>query len=140
MPKELHQLAQGKEGITVAANTLFFLSHDKIWRIPKDCTITYMCIVINHWPLKDDPNRICITIGGNLIDYPYELKTQTADMVSPKIMWKSIISTPNAKFGGATIKNMYLQTPLNRYENMKMPLRLMPKDTIKYYRLRKKCL
>jgi hypothetical protein len=75
MPKELHQLAQGKEGITIATTTIFFPSHDKIRRIPKDCTITYTHIVINHRHLKEDPNCICITIGGNLIDYPYKLKT-----------------------------------------------------------------
>jgi hypothetical protein len=54
-----------------------------------------------------------ITIGGNLINYPYELTTQTADMVSSKIMWNSVISMPNTKFGGADIKNLYLETPLN---------------------------
>jgi hypothetical protein len=34
-------------------------------------------------------------------------------MVSSKIMWNSIISMPNAKFSGADIKNMHLETPLN---------------------------
>jgi hypothetical protein len=63
-----------------------------------------------------------ITVGGNLIDYPYELTTRTADMVSTKIMWNSIISTPGDKFGGADIKNMYIETPLDRYEYMKMPM------------------
>ncbi len=48
--------------------------------------VTYACIVIDHWPQKDDPNCVRITIGGNLINYPYELTTQTADMVSSKIM------------------------------------------------------
>jgi hypothetical protein len=113
MSKELHRLVQGKEGTTVATNTIFFLSHDKIRRIPKDCTITYARIIIEHWPQKDDPNRICITVGGSLVDYPYKLTTQTADMVSSKIMWNSVISMPNAKFGGADIKNMYLETPLH---------------------------
>jgi hypothetical protein len=54
-----------------------------------------------------------ITVGGNLTNYPYELTTWTANMVSSKIMWNSIISMPNAGFGGADIKNMYLKTPLN---------------------------
>jgi hypothetical protein len=62
------------------------------------------------------------TIGRNLIDYPYKLTTQTADMVSSKIMWNSIISTANAKVGSADIKNMYLKTPLNQYKYMTMPL------------------
>ena len=114
--KELHCLAQGKEGVTIGTNTIFFLSHDEIRCTPKDCVITYARIVINHRPQKDNPNRVRITIGGNLINYPYELTTRTADIVSTKIMWNSIISTPGAKFGGADIKNMYLETLLDRYE------------------------
>ncbi len=34
-------------------------------------------------------------------------------MVLEKIIWNSVISTPGAKFGGADIKNMYLETALN---------------------------
>jgi hypothetical protein len=40
MSKELHHLAQGKEGVTIGTNTIFFLSHDEIRRIPKDCVVT----------------------------------------------------------------------------------------------------
>jgi hypothetical protein len=61
-------------------------------------------------------------------------------MVSSKIIRKSIISTPSAKFGGADIKNMYLETPLDQYEYMKMPLQLIPKDIIEHYRLRKQAV
>jgi hypothetical protein len=82
MSKELHCLAQGKEGVTVGTNRFFYLTHDKIRRIPKDRTVTYARIVIDHHPQKDDPNRVRITVGDNLIDYPYKLTTRTADMVS----------------------------------------------------------
>jgi hypothetical protein len=75
--------------------------------------VTYTCIVVDHQPQKDDLNRIRITVGGNLINYPYKLTTRTADMVSAKIMWNSMASTPRAKFGGADIKNMYLKMPLD---------------------------
>jgi hypothetical protein len=75
MSKELHRLAQGKVGTTVRTNTIFFLSPDKIRRIPKDCTVTYVRIVIDQRPQKDDHNHVRITVGGHLIDYPYELTT-----------------------------------------------------------------
>ncbi len=130
MSKELHRLVQGQVGTTVGTHTIFFISHNKFRHIPKDRTVTYACIVIDHWPQKDDPNSARITVGGNLIDYPYKLTTQTADMVSSKIMWNSVISIPNTKFGRADIKNMYLETPLNQYKYMKMPLRLIPNDII----------
>ena len=72
MSKELHRLAQGKEGVTVGTNTIFYLTHDEIRCIPKDRTVTYARIVIDHRPKKDDPNRVRITVGGNLIDYQYD--------------------------------------------------------------------
>ncbi len=83
---------------------------------------------------------MCITVGGNLINYPYKLTTRTADMVSTKIMWNIVVSTPGTKFGGANINNMYLETPLNRYEYMNMPMCLIPDDIIEHYGLREKAL
>jgi hypothetical protein len=53
-------------------------------------------------------------------------------MVSSKIMWNGIISMPNAKFGGANIKNMYLETPLDQYKYMKMQLQLIPGNIIEH--------
>jgi hypothetical protein len=40
---------------------------------------------------------VCITVDGNLINYPYELTICTANMVSTKNMWNSDISTLGAK-------------------------------------------
>ncbi len=84
MSKEIHRLAQGKEGITKGTNTIFFLSHTEIRLIPADRIVTYARIVIDHRPQKDDPHQVRITVGGNLINYSFELTTRTTDMVSPK--------------------------------------------------------
>jgi hypothetical protein len=61
-------------------------------------------------------------------------------MVSSKKIWNSMISTKGERFAGANIKNVYLDTPLNRYEYMKMPLSLIPQDIIKHYGLLDKVL
>jgi hypothetical protein len=114
--KEVHCLAQGKPGVTKATNTIFFLSHNEIRHIPNNRTVTYARIVIDHRPHKEDPNRVRITVGGNLINYPFEITTHTTDMVSLKLLWNSTISTKGARFAGADIKNMYLETPLDRFE------------------------
>ncbi len=82
--------------------------------------------MIDHCSQKEDPNHVQITVGGNLIDYSFELTTCTADMVSSKILWNSVISTPVARFAGVDIKNMYLETPLDRFEYMKMPIAYYP--------------
>jgi hypothetical protein len=51
-------------------------------------------------------------------------------MVSSKILWNSVITTKDACFDGANIKNMYLETPLDWYEYIKMPIALFPTDII----------
>jgi len=140
MSKELHRLAQGCPDVTKVTNTIFYLSHADNCKIPQDRTVTYTRIVIDHRPQKEDPNRARITVGGNLIDYPSELTTHTADMVSSKILWNSVISTKDARFAGADIKNMYLEMPLDQYEYMKMPLTPFPADIIEYYKLMDKAL
>jgi len=61
-------------------------------------------------------------------------------MVSSKILWNSVISTKDARFAGADIKNMYLEIPLDRYEDMRMPIALFPADIIEHYRLNDKVL
>ena len=88
------------------------LTHEEIRRIPADRTLTYARIVIDYRPQKDDPNRVRITVGGSLIDYPDELSTRTADLITTKILWKSVISTPDANSMCADIKSFTLKLPL----------------------------
>jgi hypothetical protein len=47
--------------------------HADICTIPNNRTVAYARIVINHCPQKADPNRVRITVRGNLTDYPFEL-------------------------------------------------------------------
>ncbi len=138
MSKELHCLAQGCPGVTKGTNTIWYLSHTDICKIPQDRTVTYACTVIDHHPQKEDPNHVRIMVGCNLIDYPFELTTCTANMVSSKILSNSVISTKDARFAGADNKNMYLKTLLDWYEYMKMPISLFPTDIIEHYRLNEK--
>ena len=76
-----------------------------------------------------------ITAGGNLIKYPGELTTRTADMTTTKILWNSIFSTEGAQFIGLDIKNFYLGTPLDRFEYMKIPITLFPAHIRLQYQL-----
>jgi hypothetical protein len=135
MSKELHCLAQGCTGIIKGTNTIFFLLHAVICNIPSDRTVTYTRLVIDHHPQKEDPNRVRITVGGNLIDYPFELTTRTANMVSSEILWNSVISTKDACFASADIKNVYLEIPLDQFEYMKLPIAFLPDDIIEHYQL-----
>ena len=59
--------------------------------------------VVDHRPQKDDPNRIHITAGGNLVKYDSGLFVCTANLDMAKIHQKSFISTQGAIY-------MYLET------------------------------
>ena len=81
---ELGRIAQGYKD-TEGTNTVKFMNLDEIANIPADRTVTYARIVVDYYrPQKADPNRVRITAGGNLINYPYELTTRTADLTTSK--------------------------------------------------------
>jgi hypothetical protein len=116
-------------------DSIFVMTHDDIRHIPTDCTITYARVVVNFRPQKTDPHRVRITAGGNLINYPGELTTKTADLITSKLMWNSVLSTKGAKYMCLDIKNFYLTAPLDRYEYMKMLISLFPSWTREKYNL-----
>jgi hypothetical protein len=77
-------------------------------------------------------------MGGNLINYPGDCGTPTADLLTVKLLFNSIISTPNAKFMSIDIKDFYLCTPMKRYEYFRMKIELFPEDIIQEYNLHNK--
>ncbi len=89
--------------------------------------------MLNYQPQKADPHQICITVGSNLINYPRELSTQTANLTTSKLIWNSILSTKGAKYMCLDIKNFYLTAALDRYKYMKMLILLFSEWTIKQY-------
>ena len=51
------------------------------------------------------------------------------------MLWNSVISTDSEKFMGLNIGGFYLETPMDEYEYMIMPLNLFPQHTIDQYKL-----
>ncbi len=134
--KEFGNLAQGDAATnTPGTDSIFVMTHEQILRIPYDRTVTYTRIVVDYRPQKADPNRVRLTAGGNLIDYPGELTTRTADLTTTKMVWNSVNSTDNARYLCLDIKNFYIGTPMDRFDYMKMPLSIFPQATIDQYNL-----
>ena len=96
--KDFGGMAQGdnKTG-QKGTDAIFVMTHAEILLIPADRTITYARVVVDFRPQKADPHRIRITAGGNLIHYPGELTTRTANLTTSKLMWNSVLSTEGAK-------------------------------------------
>ena len=97
MCTELGKISEGY-GNKKGTNTVKFLTHDKIRAIPKDRTITYARIVVEYRKQKKDPNRVRITVGGNLLKSDEELTVRTANLTTTKMMWNSVISMEGARY------------------------------------------
>ncbi len=85
MCKEPGRLAQ-EWGNTKGTDTIQFMTHKGRDKILADQKVTYARIVCDFCPQKEDRNRVHIAVGGNLIDYPFECITRTADVMTSKIM------------------------------------------------------
>ena len=129
----------GKEIRRLATTTItiFFINKTDI---PQDRRgdKTYGRIVCVYREGKKDKYHTRITIGGNLINYPGNCGTPTADLLTVKLLFNSILSTPNAKFMSIDIKDFYLCTSMKRYEYFRMKIELFPEDIIQEYDLRNK--
>ena len=93
--------------------------------------VTYKRVVPDYCLQKDDPDRIRITASDNLIKTNMELITRTAGMLTEKLMWNSVISMPGARYAGMDIESFYSSTPMDKYEYMKMSLKMFPGDARK---------
>ena len=98
---------------TEVTDSIFVMAHEKIKKIPKDRVITYARIFVDYHPQKQDPNRVRITAGSNLIQYSSELTTRTTYPTSSKHLWNSVLITDGAEYVCVDINDFYLGTPLN---------------------------
>jgi hypothetical protein len=80
----------------------------------------------NTYPSRRNPYRIRFTIGGNRIDHKGKVSTPTAELTTIKILFNSILSTKGVCFMTADIKDFYLNTPMNRFEYMRIPVKDIP--------------
>ncbi len=69
--------------------------------------------MVDHRPQKADPNCICITAGGNLIQYDCELSAPIANIDTAKLHWNSVVSTALVKYMCIDIKKITYQLPWN---------------------------
>ncbi len=80
-PRAIIKHKMGQKG----TNAMFVMTHNEIAQVLRVGKVfTYANPVVNHKPQKEDPNRIRITAGGNLINYEEELSFRTADVNTEK--------------------------------------------------------
>jgi hypothetical protein len=115
-------------------NKIFFIAKSDVpsYRIKN---ITYGRIVVAYKPDKLETDRSILTVGGNRIVCLVDSISPAADLPTIKMLWNSVLSTPGAKYFTMDISNFYLNTPLNRPEYMRPPIKIIPQEIIDKYNL-----
>ena len=86
-------------------------------------------------PENVDLNHARLTVGSNQVKYPGNCGTPLVDLITVKLLLNSVFSTPRGKFMTIDIKNFYLNTPMKRFEYMRLKLSDLPNNVIKHYNL-----
>ena len=93
---EFGRLAQEIPGQVEGTNTFFVIKKSEV---PADRMkdVTYSRIICNIQPEKaSELNRCRITVGGDRVNYPFEVATPTADLPTVKLLLNNVISTEGA--------------------------------------------
>jgi hypothetical protein len=125
-------LAQGVGNRIDGSNTIYFIPRQAV---PKGKIVTYGRFVVDIRPKKSEVHRVRLTVGGNLIQYPGDVSTRSSDLTTSKCLWNSTISTDYAKYMCLDVKNFYLSTPMDTFEYMRIPTKLIPHGIIEQYNL-----
>ena len=134
LSNEWGRLAQGNDRGVASTDTLDFVSFQSV---PTDRKITYATFACDHRPLKQEEWRIRIVVGGDKLDYEFDSGSPAANMLETKLLFNSVISDApkGARFCSMDLKDMFLQTPMDRPEYMKVPFRYFPEDIRQKYNL-----
>ena len=98
--------------------------------IPTNKTAAHIRMVADFRPQKPDPHQIHITVGGSKITVDYYIGTPTADLSTAKILINSTLSTRGDWWAGFDLMNMYLNTNLKDYENLRVHTSQIPEEFI----------
>jgi hypothetical protein len=127
----LHGIDPLKDGPS-GTDTIQFIRHDAI---PQGKKATYLRIVVDIRPQKEETHRVRFTCGGDKITYPGNVSTPTSDLTTIKTLLNSTISTKGAKCLSLDLKDFYLNNIMPCLEYMRIPLWAIPKIIMDNYNL-----
>ena len=82
-------LAQGNCHGVIPTNTISFIHKNEV---PMDRDVTYTSFVCDHRPLKIEPWRVRIVVGGDRLSYSHDAGSPAASLLETKILLNSTIS------------------------------------------------
>ena len=100
---ELGRLSNGIDNQVRATNTLEFIRKGEVTR---GRTVTYEYFVCDSRPLKSEPFRFKLTLGGEILEYTENESFPEASLLESKILFNSTISD---SLRGARFMSCYLK-------------------------------
>ena len=130
---DLGKLAQGVgTRMYRGINTIFFINPSEMSKGKKSA---YYKLVVSIRPLKEEKNRISVTIDRDRLEYEGNKLIVPATLTTIKIYLNSVVSTNEAGYIIADIKDFYYRTPIENCEYGYLPLELIPEEIIQQYNL-----
>ena len=111
---------------------IFFIHPSEI---PTHKKVTYGRLVVEIRPLKEEKYRVCITVGGNKLDFCGDASSVIASLATVKLLLNSVVSTKGAKFTTADIKDFFYASFLPDPEYMNMKSKIIPQEIIYQYQI-----
>ena len=113
LSNEWGRLAQGNDNGVSPTDTIDFIIQEQV---PKGRDVTYATFVVDYRPLKSEPHRVRITVGGDRLTYTADAGSPAANMLETKILLNSVISdaTKGARFLSADLKDFFSRNPHGR--------------------------
>ena len=140
LSNEFGRLAQGvgknrpKNKYVTGTNTIFFIPRDQV---PADAKVTYANLICDLRPLKSETHRVRMTAGGDKLIYDGDPSSPAVSLLNTKIFFNSVISDAHkgARFSSADIKNHYLQSPMKKFQYMRIPLKYFTDEIRQEYNI-----
>ena len=131
---EFGRLAQGIGTRVISTDTIDFICKNEV---PTGRKVTYGNFVCDHRPLKSEPYRVRLTVGGDGLEYDSDAGSPAASLVETKLTLNSTISDAHngARFMSADLKDFFLATTMSKPEYMRIPYRYFPTDVRAQYNL-----
>ena len=116
---ELGRLAQGVQNRVDYMGTIIFIHKHEV---PPNKRVTYTNFICDLRSLKNEPERVRITVGGDQLFYAHDAGSPATDLLETKILLNSTISHADrgAKFRTLDLENYFLATPMADPEYMRI--------------------
>ena len=134
LSNELGRLLQGNDAGVKSTDCMEFISKHEI---PEGRKVTYANFVCDHRPLKTEPFRIRLVVGGDRLEYADDTGSPAASMLETKMLVNSVISNADegARFMSCDLKDFFLASTMTRPEYMRIPWKYIPYDIRTRYNL-----